>query len=141
MLAYYAIILLWPQSDIDDAVSISISKGSTLIDISTELHSKKVIKNRSSFILAVKMLGYEKDIPAGKFNIDNVSTNYSLVNKLINSVNISKKITILEGWSINEIAEKLHSSLKIDKKSFLNASMNKALLDKWDIKSLSLIHI
>ena len=137
MLVYYAIILLWPQSDIDDAVSISISKGSTLIDISTELHSKKVIKNRSSFILAVKMLGYEKDIPAGKFNIDNVSTNYSLVNKLINSVNVSKKVTILEGWSINEIAEKLHSSLKIDKKSFLNASKNKALLDKWDIKSNS----
>ena len=137
MLAYYAIILLWPQSDIDDAVSISISKGSTLIDISTELHSKKVIKNRSSFILAVKMLGYEKDIPAGKFNIDNVSTNYSLVNKLINSVNVSKKVTILEGWSINEIAEKLHSSLKIDKKSFLNASKNKALLDKWEIKSNS----
>ena len=137
MLAYYAIILLWPQSDIDDAVSISISKGSTLIDISTELHSKKVIKNRSSFILAVKMLGYEKDIPAGKFNIDNVSTNYSLVNKLINSVNVSKKVTILEGWSINEIAEKLHSSLKIDKKSFLNASKNKALLNKWDIKSTS----
>ena len=137
MLAYYAIILLWPQSDIDDAVSISISKGSTLIDISTELYNKKVIKNRSSFILAVKMLGYEKDIPAGKFNIDNVSTNYSLVNKLINSVNISKKVTILEGWSINEIAEKLHSSLKIDKKSFLNASKNKALLDKWEIKSNS----
>ena len=137
MLVYYAIILLWPQSDIDDAVSISISKGSTLIDISTELYNKKVIKNRSSFILAVKMLGYEKDIPAGKFNIDNVSTNYSLVNKLINSVNISKKVTILEGWSINEIAEKLHSSLKIDKKSFLNASKNKALLNKWDIKSTS----
>ena len=137
MLAYYVIILLWPQSHIDDAVSISISKGSTLIDISTELHSKKVIKNRSSFILAVKMLGYEKDIPAGKFNIDNVSTNYSLVNKLINSVNVSKKVTILEGWSINEIAEKLHSSLKIDKKSFLNASKNKALLNKWDIKSTS----
>ena len=137
MLAYYAIILLWPQSDIDDAVSISISKGSTLIDISAELYNKKVIKNRSSFILAVKMLGYEKDIPAGKFNIDNVSTNYSLVNKLINSVNVSKKVTILEGWSINEIAEKLHSSLKIDKKSFLNISKNKALLDKWDIKSNS----
>ena len=119
MLVYYAIILLWPQSDIDDAVSISISKGSTLIDISAELYNKKVIKNRSSFILAVKMLGYEKDIPAGKFNIDNVSTNYSLVNKLINSVNISKKVTILEGWSIDEIAEKLHSSLKIDKKVFL----------------------
>ena len=137
MLAYYAIILLWPQSDINDTVSISISKGSTLIDISTELYNKKVIKNRSSFILAVKMLGYEKDIPAGKFNIDNVSTNYSLVNKLINSVNVSKKVTILEGWSINEIAEKLHSSLKIDKKSFLNASKNKALLDKWNIKSNS----
>ncbi|MEC7872385.1 MAG: endolytic transglycosylase MltG [Candidatus Neomarinimicrobiota bacterium] len=137
MLIYYAIVLLWPQGNIDELAEIHISKGSTLIDVSVELYDKKVINNKSSFILAVKMLGYEKDIPAGKFNIVNASTNYSLINNLINSVNVSKKVTILEGWSINEIAEKLHSSIKIDKKSFIKASQNENLLKKWDVNSNS----
>lgn len=137
MLIYYAIVLLWPQGNIDELAEIHISKGSTLIDVSVELYDKKVINNKSSFILAVKMLGYEKDIPAGKFNIVNASTNYSLINNLINSVNVSKKVTILEGWSINEIAEKLHTSIKIDKKSFIKASQNENLLKKWDVNSNS----
>ncbi|MEC9437482.1 MAG: endolytic transglycosylase MltG, partial [Candidatus Neomarinimicrobiota bacterium] len=72
-----------------------------------------------------------------KFNIVNASTNYSLINNLINSVNVSKKVTILEGWSINEIAEKLHTSIKIDKKSFIKASQNENLLKKWDVNSNS----
>jgi len=135
MLTYYAIVLLWPQGSIDELAEIHILKGSTLIDVSAELYDKKVIKNKSSFILAVKILGYEKDIPAGKFNIVNASTNYNLINNLINSVNVSKKVTILEGWSINEIAEKLHTSIKIDKKSFVNASRNENLLKKWDVNS------
>ena len=137
MLIYYAIVLLWPQGNIDELAEIHISKGSTLIDVSVELYDKKVINNKSSFILAVKMLGYEKDIPAGKFNIVNASTNYNLINNLINSVNVSKKVTILEGWSINEIAEKLHTSIKIDKKSFIKASQNENLLKKWDVNSNS----
>ncbi len=137
MLIYYTIVLLWPQGNIDELAEIHISKGSTLIDVSVELYDKKVINNKSSFILAVKMLGYEKDIPAGKFNIVNASTNYSLINNLINSVNVSKKVTILEGWSINEIAEKLHTSIKIDKKSFIKASQNENLLKKWDVNSNS----
>ena len=137
MLIYYAIVLLWPQGNIDELAEIHISKGSTLIEVSVELYDKKVINNKSSFILAVKMLGYEKDIPAGKFNIVNASTNYSLINNLINSVNVSKKVTILEGWSINEIAEKLHTSIKIDKKSFIKASQNENLLKKWDVNSNS----
>ena len=135
MLIYYAIVLLWPQGNIDELAEIYISKGSTLIDVSAELYDKKVINNKSSFILAVKILGYEKDIPAGKFNIVNTSTNYSLINNLINSVNVSMKVTILEGWSIDEIAKKLHTSIKIDKKSFINASQNENLLKKWDVNS------
>ena len=135
MLIYYAIVLLWPQGNVDELAEIYISKGSTLIDVSAELYDKKVINNKSSFILAVKILGYEKDIPAGKFNIVNTSTNYSLINNLINSVNVSMKVTILEGWSIDEIAEKLHTSIKIDKKSFINASQNENLLKKWDVNS------
>ena len=135
MLFYYTIVLLWPQYDHDDTAKISISKGSTLIDVSNQLFDQKIISNKKSFILAVKALGYEKDLPAGKFYIENASTNYCLIKKIVNSVGLSKKITILEGWSIKDIAQKLQINFNIDKNSFIQASKNKQLLKKWGINS------
>ena len=38
----------------------------------------------------------KKDMPAGNFEIDKASTNYGLIKQLINSVGLSKKVTILE---------------------------------------------
>ena len=70
MLLYYSALLLWPQSGTKQSTNISIAKGSTLIDIASVLVNKQVINNKLSFILAVKGLGYEKDMPAGNFIID-----------------------------------------------------------------------
>jgi Predicted periplasmic solute-binding protein len=82
MLFYYAVVLLWPQFDSKDSAKISIPKGSTLVDVSNQLYDQKIISNKKSFVLAVKALGYEKDIPAGKFYIEDASTNYCLLKKL-----------------------------------------------------------
>jgi len=103
--------------------------------VSNQLFDQKIISNKKSFILAVKALGYEKDLPAGKFYIENASTNYCLIKKIVNSVGLSKKITILEGWSIKDIAQKLQINFNIDKNSFIQASKNKQLLKKWGINS------
>ena len=135
MLFYYAVVLLWPQFDSEDSAKISISKGSTLVDVSNQLFDQKIISNKKSFVLAVKALGYEKDIPAGKFYIEDASTNYCLIKKIVNSVGLSKKMTILEGWSVDDIASKLQSSFNINKDNFIRASKSKKLLNKWDIKS------
>ena len=137
MLFYYGTILLWPQFDHSDSVRISISKGSTLFDVSNQLFDQKIISNKKSFVLAVKALGYEKDLPAGNFYIKEASTNYRLIKKIVNSVGLSRKITVLEGWSIKDIASKLQTSFNIDKESFFRASKSKKLLKKWGINSVS----
>ena len=137
MMFYYSIVLLWPQPGINQETNISIPKGSTLVDVAAELVEKRVINNKLSFVLAVKILGYEKDLPAGKFKIVNAGTNYALIKQLLNSVGLSKKVTILEGWTIEDIAEKVSNSLKIDKNEFIDASTDIALLKKWDIENNS----
>ena len=137
MMFYYSIVLLWPQPKINQETNISIPKGSTLIDVAAELVEKRVINNKLSFVLAVKILGYEKDLPAGKFKIVNAGTNYALIKQLLNSVGLSKKVTILEGWTIEDIAEKVSNSLKIDKNEFIDASTDIALLKKWDVENNS----
>ena len=137
MMFYYSIVLLWPQPGINQETNISIPKGSTLVDVAAELVEKRVINNKLSFVLAVKILGYEKDLPAGKFKIVNAGTNYALIKQLLNSVGLSKKVTILEGWTIEDIAEKVSNSLKIDKNEFIDASTDIALLKKWDVENNS----
>ena len=133
MLLYYGIVLLWPQFNSENSSKISISKGSTLIDVSNQLFDQRIIKNKKSFILAVKILGYEKDLPAGKFLIEEATTNYCIIKKIVNSVALSKKMTILEGWSVNDIALELESKFNIKKDSFLKAVKSPRLLRNWKI--------
>ena len=137
MLFYYGIVLLWPQLNSENSRKISISKGSTLIDVSNQLFDQRIIKNKKSFILAVKTLGYEKDLPAGKFLIEEATTNYCIIKKIVNSVALSKKMTILEGWSVNDIALELESKFNIKKDSFLKAVKSRRLLRNWKIDSNS----
>ena len=137
MLLYYGIVLLWPQFNSENSTKISISKGSALIDVSNQLFDQRIIKNKKSFILAVKILGYEKDLPAGKFLIEEATTNYCIIKKIVNSVALSKKMTILEGWSINDIALELESKFSIKKDSFLKAVKSRRLLRNWKIDSNS----
>ena len=137
MLFYYGIVLLWPQLSSENSTKISISKGSTLIDVSNQLFDQRIIKNKKSFILAVKTLGYEKDLPAGKFLIEEATTNYCIIKKIVNSVALSKKMTILEGWSVNDIALELESKFNIKKDSFLKAVKSRRLLRNWKIDSNS----
>ena len=137
MLFYYGIVLLWPQLNSENSTKISISKGSTLIDVSNQLFDQRIIKNKKSFILAVKTLGYEKDLPAGKFLIEEATTNYCIIKKIVNSVALSKKMTILEGWSVNDIALELESKFNIKKDSFLKAVKSRRLLRNWKIDSNS----
>ena len=137
MLFYYGIVLLWPQLNSKNSTKISISKGSTLIDVSNQLFDQRIIKNKKSFILAVKTLGYEKDLPAGKFLIEEATTNYCIIKKIVNSVALSKKMTILEGWSVNDIALELESKFNIKKDSFLKAVKSRRLLRNWKIDSNS----
>ena len=137
MLFYYGIVLLWPQLNSEKSTKISISKGSTLIDVSNQLFDQRIIKNKKSFILAVKTLGYEKDLPAGKFLIEEATTNYCIIKKIVNSVALSKKMTILEGWSVNDIALELESKFNIKKDSFLKAVKSRRLLRNWKIDSNS----
>ncbi len=137
MLIYYAAVLSWPQFNSAITTKISITKGSSLVDVSNQLFDQKVIKNKKSFVLAVKALGFEKDLPAGKFEIGQASTNYCLIKKIVNSVGLSKKMRILEGWSIKDIANELESNFNIEKDNFFGASKNIQLMQKWGINSNS----
>ena len=133
LLAFYSLILLWPQGNPYDSVKVTIPKGASLKEVSTTLQDYNIIRNERSFLLAVKTLGYEKDMPAGRFKLVKASTNFDIIDQLVNGIQVNKRVTILEGWTIDFIAEELHDKIGIDQDEFKSACTNELLLWKWGI--------
>ena len=133
LLAFYSLILLWPQGNPYDSVKVTIPKGASLKEVSTTLQDYNIIRNERSFLLAVKTLGYEKDMPAGRFKLVKASTNFDIIDQLVNGMQVNKRVTILEGWTIDLIAEELHDKIGIDQNEFKSASTNELLFWKWGI--------
>jgi len=88
-------------------------------------------------LLAVKALGYEKDIPAGRFKLIKAQTNFDIIDQLVNGVHLNKQVTIFEGWTVSMIARVLEEKLGMDPEGFENACNNSLLLWKWGIAAES----
>lgn len=137
LLAFYSLILLWPQGNPYDSVKVTIPKGASLKEVSATLQDYNIIRNEKSFLLAVKTLGYEKDIPAGRFKLVKASTNFEIIDQLVNGIQVNKRVTILEGWTIDVIAFELQDKIGINPDEFKNACTNELLLWKWGISEES----
>ena len=137
LLIFYGVLLLWPQGNPYDFVKVTIPKGASLNEVGITLKNNNIIQNKQFFQLAVKILGYEKDIPAGRFRIEKASTNYAIIDQLVNGKQLTKKVTIREGWTISMIAKELDEKLGINTHFFEDATHNKNLLSKWGIQAKS----
>jgi len=133
LLAFYSLILLWPQGNPYDSVKVTIPKGASLKQVSATLQDYNIIRNERSFLLAVKTLGYEKDMPAGRFKLLNASTNFDIIDQLVNGIQVNKRVTILEGWTMAAIAKELNNKIGVDQNEFKSACKNELLLWKWGI--------
>ncbi|MEA1880963.1 MAG: endolytic transglycosylase MltG [Candidatus Marinimicrobia bacterium] len=134
LLASYSLVLLWPQGNPYNSVKVTIPRGASLKEVSAQLQDHNVIRNKRSFLLAVKALGYEKDIPAGRFKLVKAETNFDVIDQLVNGIQLNKRVTILEGWTVSMVAQELEIKLGMDSQLFENACKNKLLLWKWGIE-------
>ena len=56
-------------------------------------------------------MGKERKIPIGTFNLVNAKSNYDIINQIIYGAPEIKKVRILEGWNINQIAGHLSKEM------------------------------
>ena len=101
ILAFYLLVIYWPQSNPYERVEINIPKGITLSEIGDILKEKSIISNKRTFTMAVKSLGHEKNIPAGTYVLHNALNNNAIINQLVYGAPSLKRITVLEGWTID----------------------------------------
>ena len=135
---FIVMILFWPQIQNDRIIKYRINKGKVLKNISQELVGNGILKNEQTFLMAVKILGYEKDIQAGVFQLRDTSTNLAIINQLVNGTPDMKRIMIPEGSHLKAIAQVMARNLGFSENDFIKLSVNKRFIEKIGITSESL---
>jgi len=113
LIAFYGIVLLWPQENHFDQVEVTIPEGATLASIVRYLQDRHVVSNPKTFVMAVKTLGYETSIPAGTFTLNSADNNYAIVDQLINGKPELVKLTLLEGWTMDRSLKEISRTFSI----------------------------
>ncbi|RMF07315.1 MAG: endolytic transglycosylase MltG [Candidatus Neomarinimicrobiota bacterium] len=113
LLAFYGIILLWPQNNPFDQVEITIPEGATLAGIVRDLGERQVVTNPRTFLMAVKTLGYENSIPAGTFTLTQARDNYTIIDQLVHGKPEQVKLTLLEGWNLKQALAAISETFSI----------------------------
>ena len=131
-------ILFYPQNNIHNHVTVTIKPGFTLSKISNLLYEKNIIRNKRMFQLATLVMGKEKELPVGTFQLINTNTNFEIINQLVNESPEVIKVRILEGWNTRQIASYLSDVMNFDSTEVIKLANNKDFILKngLDINSL-----
>jgi len=123
-LKYYYELNTRPVSSDGDQknVKIEIQSGSTTSDIAKILKENNLIRDKNIFRLVSRIKGTEGKLKAGFYELNSSMTPEEILNKLVAGGKDGEtiKFTIPEGFTIEEIAEKLGNQNIINKDKFID---------------------
>ncbi|NHZ87240.1 MAG: endolytic transglycosylase MltG [Planctomycetia bacterium] len=138
LVATGAILLFWPQNDLDDRIKVNIPKGSTLVQISDILTEKNILTNKNMFITATRLMGKSNKIPAGIFALKDAKNNYRIVRQLVRGNPEMIKVTLLEGWTISQVIQAISSSMNLSSEILSSLCYDEQFINELGLKTKSL---
>lgn len=115
--AYYA---LTPGQQADEPrTSVFIPKGASVQEIGALLEDAGLLEAGPRFLLLTRILGVAAKLPAGEFLLDTNQSPVALLEQLVEATPVQHQLTVVEGWRLEEIAEKFAASGWIDRDRFL----------------------
>ncbi len=105
--------------DNTDKIIVKIKPGMSSHKIAELLKDKKLINHPKLFLLFVKLKNAEKMLKPGIFEFSLNSSYNEIIKNLIDGKEVLIKVTIPEGWSSFEIAERLESRELGSKQKYL----------------------
>jgi len=99
-----------------------IKEGETLKTISKNLKEQGFISNSSLFYFTLYLTKDPSSIKAGAYNLNSSLGIFGIIEQIMSENVVKEKITIIEGWTINEIALYLEEKGLFSKEEFLLAT-------------------
>ncbi|MGH7484241.1 MAG: endolytic transglycosylase MltG [bacterium] len=101
---------------------INVPKGASIEAIAAILQHEGLVGNTRLFVLAARVLGYDRNLQAGRFSIPVGSSTYRILHQLAKGMSASDMVTVPEGLRVEQIADILYRGAKIDPVRFLALS-------------------
>ena len=96
--------------DSTDRIIVDIEKGAIAYDVAEILYEKELIKSTYVFNLYLKQKDLTGDIKAGRVILQENYTLSEIIDALIEGGTSEISVTLLEGWTVNQIAEYLEEA-------------------------------
>ncbi|MCH7951682.1 endolytic transglycosylase MltG [Patescibacteria group bacterium] len=123
----------WAASPVDSAsaelVAFSIRRGESIDSISKRLKDKNIIRTKAAFRIVLITGGLAKRIQAGEFELSKAMATQQIASALtVGRADV--KVTLIEGWRREEIADELEKQLtnagaSLNREEFLQATQGK----------------
>lgn len=118
---YYRHLLSPRDLENNEAKIFIIKPGESTMGIAKRLENERLIKSANAFTILARSNKDSGQIQAGEFEVSASMTAGEILKKLMVGI-VDKKVTIVEGWRIEEIAEKLNKEMGIEKEEFLKVA-------------------
>jgi UPF0755 protein len=121
-----------------ERVAFIISKGASINMIADSLFAKDLIKDKELFVLWLTTLDKDRLIKAGYYEIPKGLTYAQLISFLSQAPPKEIKVTLIEGWRIEDIAHELHTKININKEKFIFLAKDSLFIQNLGIRASTL---
>ena len=115
-------VFYWMTSPVeknnDSQVIVKIEQGSGIADIANTLEDKGLVKSALGFRVKVKISGEESKLQAGTYALERSMSMDDIINIIATGKTAGKTFTIVEGLTLDKIADQLVSQNICTKKDF-----------------------
>lgn len=122
VISYYAYFLSTPADKKAAEVTFVVAKGDGVRKVSANLEKNKIISQDFTFMVYLKLSGLSSSIQAGDYKLAGSMTPRTIADILTKGKVTSKKITIPEGWTIDDIGDYLQKQGVTTKADFALAT-------------------
>ncbi|WP_353686503.1 endolytic transglycosylase MltG [Thermodesulfovibrio sp. 3462-1] len=137
-LTLYVTIELTKPINISEDTEVYIPRGATFSSIAKTFKEKGIIRNETLFIIIGRIYGIERKARAGYYLFTKEMTVLDVIKKLLQGKILEYTITVVEGDSLYEIAEKLSKINPDFKDKLFQLAYDKAFLRSLQIDAPSL---
>lgn len=100
-------------------IRLNIKSGSSAVHIAEILYNYKLIRSKTLFRIILNIRGIENSLKAGVYNIKPSDNMFEIMDLLVQGRVATYRVTIPEGYTIEEIAERLSALTFHSKEDFL----------------------
>ena len=131
--------LLWfaPVGGPNSDQRVEINRGATVKEIGANLEAQGLVRSGKAFQLLARVRGVDHALRAGHYRLKGSMWSWTVLDQLVSGQLHTKAVTIPEGLTLTQIAERVEEAGLADADAFLNAAKDRELLDEYGLPTPS----